>query len=300
MNKKIVTLLLCAILAVSLFAGCTSDESGSTPDGTLDVTDMMGNALSLTISPDDKIVSLTPAGTEIVFALGAGGKLVGVDAFSTYPEETQQIEVVGDFNGPDVEKIISLEPNIVLSGNTLQQDSIDQLNELGLQVVCVEATTFEQIPEAMTLVGELLQTPDEAAQVVQNIDNAIAAAKEHAPTESKSVYYAMSYGDMGYWTSGPGSFINTMIELAGGTCVTADGGYPWIEYPVEDLVAANPDIILIASDSGDVESFSATPGLGDLDAVKNGAVYVVDADVLSRPGPRIAEAVAMISDILNK
>ena len=109
----------------------------------------------------------------------------------------------------------------------------------------------------------------------------------------------MSYGDMGNWTSGPGSFINTMIEAAGGKCVTEDAAAAWLEYPVEDLVKANPDIILLDSSMGSTDDIASAQGYADLDAVKNGKVYSIDADVFTRPGPRIAEAIATISDIVN-
>ena len=110
----------------------------------------------------------------------------------------------------------------------------------------------------------------------------------------------MSYGDMGNWKSGTGSFINTMIELAGGKCITADQAAPWIEYSLEDLAAADPDIILLDSSMGSTEALAEVAGYKDLTAVRNGNVYAIDADVFTRPGPRIGEAVLEISEILNK
>lgn len=322
MNKKILTTLLSLVLAIALFAGCTqpaatpsatteptqseqpsesaapSETASSSDEGNTAQKDMLGNEVNVVNA--EKIVSLTPAGTEIVYALGAGDKLVGVDVMSNFPKEAQNLEIVGDYNGPDIEKITALEPDVIFASSMLQKEPIDQLKELGLNVVSVEATTFEQIPESISLIGMFTGSTEKADELNQSIADAVAKAKETIPAEQKTVYYAMSYGDNGNWTSGPGSFVNSIIEIAGGKCVTENAEFPWVEYSMEDLAAANPDIILVASDSGDVDSLSKTAGYSDLDAVKNGKVIVVDADILSRPGPRVIDAIQMVAEILNK
>ena len=322
MNRKWIALFACVILCISVFAGCAQSEpaasvsaeaaqeasvspselaaqpSGSAPAAGVSVTDMAG--AEVTVEKADRIVSLTPAGTEIVCALGAAKQLVGIDAYSNYPEITQSIEIVGDFNGPDVEKVTALEPDVVLAGTGLQQDAVDKLGEMGITVVVVEATAFDDIPKSIELVGKIVGMEDVAEQVTADIDAAVKSAQDNQPSEEKTVYYAMSYGDMGNWTSGPGSFINTMIELAGGKCITADQAAPWIEYSLEDLAAADPDIILLDSSMGSTEALAEVAGYKDLTAVRNGNVYAIDADVFTRPGPRIGEAVLEISEILNK
>jgi iron complex transport system substrate-binding protein len=171
---------------------------------------------------------------------------------------------------------------------------------MGITVVVVEATAFDDIPKSIELVGKIVGMEDVAEQVTADIDAAVKSAQDNQPSEEKTVYYAMSYGDMGNWTSGPGSFINTMIELAGGKCITADQAAPWIEYSLEDLAAADPDIILLDSSMGSTEALAEVAGYKDLTAVRNGNVYAIDADVFTRPGPRIGEAVLEISEILNK
>lgn len=290
--KKTLVLLVCAALVLCALCGFSAEEGQ---------TDMMGNELSFVPDAKAAIVSLTPSSTEIVCALGAEANLVGVDAFSNYPESVQQLEVVGDFSGPDVEKIVSLEPDLVLAGTTLQQDAIDALKGLGLEVVCTEATLFEDIVPSIELVGLLLEREAEAAEVVKSIDEAIAAAEQNAPQEEVTVYYAMSYGDMGNWTSGPGSFINAMIETAGGSCITDDPSFPaWVEYSLEDLVANDPDVILVDSSMGSAEDIAAANGYSGLSAVKEGRVYEITSDVFTRPGPRIADALHELSGILNE
>lgn len=325
MKKRWIALFLCVVLCAAALAGCAAQpaEETGTPEASesteanesaeaaepssseaaeadgVTVTDMAGN--EVTVKKADKIVSLTPAGTEIVCALGAAKQLVGVDAYSDYPEITESIEVVGDFNGPDVEKVASLEPDVVLAGTGLQEEAVAQLQELGIAVAVVEATTFDEISGSIELIGEIIGAQEEAQTVIGEIDAAVEEAQANQPAEKKTVYYVMSYGENGNWTSGPGSFINTMIELAGGKCVTEDAEYPWIEYPVEDLVVANPDIILVGETMGsEADGLAQAQGYQDLDAVKNGKVYEIDANVFTRPGPRIAEAIAQLSEILNE
>ncbi len=319
MKKKIFTILSVVLVCAMLFAGCATEEStaqsaapsvsesasqteaaseAAAPEEQT-VTDMLGR--EVTIGATDTIVSLAPSATEILFALGAGDKVVGVDASSNYPEAAQDIEVVGDYNGPDVEKVVALEPDIIFCGNTLQTEQISNLENLGMTVVATEAVAFEDIPKSIEMMGDILGKQDEAQTVVDNIDAAIAEAEANAPAEAPTVYYAMSYGDMGNWTSGPGSFINTMIEIAGGVPVTQDAEAAWLEYPVEQLVSDDPDIILVSSDMGSsADDIAQVAGYSDLTAVKDGRVYVMQADILSRPGPRIADAILAISEALNQ
>ncbi len=324
--KKLLALTLGVALAVMAFAGCAPAQQAAQPEtaesaqasaevsvdaqaektqeqsaAAEQILDMAGNPVE-PVEVTDRIVSITPAGTEIVCAMGLGDKVIGVDAFSNYPaEEIQGAEIVGDFNGPDVEKIVALEPDIVLCGIGLQVDAMEQLKKLGIPVACVEATTFEEIPTAISLVGKLMGTELEADMLNKMIEEAATKAKEQAKDMQEnpvSVYFAMSYGDMGNWTSGPGSFINSMVELSGGEAVTADAPDTWIEYSVENLATSNPDLILLASDGGTVEGLKAAAGYQDLDAVKAGNVHLVDADVISRPGPRIVEAIETISSLI--
>lgn len=278
-------------------AVASASPAASQAEGAV-VTDMLGN--QVTIKATDKIVSLAPSTTEALFALGAGDKIIGVDSSSNYPEEAKSKEIVGDFNGPNVEKIVALKPDVVLGGNTLQKEQTEQMQKLGLTVVSTEAVAYDDIPKSIELIGSVLGKEAEAKAIVDKISAAAAQAKEKAPKEAKTVYYVMSFGDSGNWTSGPGSFINSIIEACGGVPVTKDAPAPWIDYPMESLVKADPDILLLASDTGTLDDLKKTQGYSTLSAVKNGTVYVVNADILSRPGPRIADAITMVSGLLNK
>lgn len=308
--KVIVLLLLAFVLAASSCAapnnapdttaqvpGATApaEETGTEPET---VTDLMEREILLPKNVE-RIVSLTSSGTETLFALGVGDKVVGRDEYSYYPEEAIDIPVVGDYNGPNIEAIVALEADVVFSSTKLQREVIDKLESAGVPVIASEAGTFSQISESIRLIANVCGVPESGEELVGAMQARVDAVAGRArQTDKPSVYFIMSYGDQGDWTSGPGSFINSMIELAGGECVTADAPVPWINYNLEQLVQRDPDILLLSS-YFTIEDVSAANGYSELTAVKEGNVYIMDADLISRPGPRIVECLEQIAKIIE-
>lgn len=263
------------------------------------VTDSLGREVTLT-QPPQVIVSLTPANTEIVFALGAGDRVAGVDIVSDYPPEVEALPDVGDFSGPSIEAIAGLKPDLILSGNNLQGDAIDRLTELGLTVAAVEASQWDDILVTIEMVGALIGEPQAAAALNQKMAEDLAVITDAvAGAQPVSVYYVLSYGEYGNWTTGPGTFLDTMITLAGGELATRDAPARWLEYNMEDIIRKNPSVLLVSSDLGSIEDFCAAEGYKELDAVREGRVYLVDADKTSRPGPRIIEGLEEIARALH-
>ncbi|MDD5017565.1 MAG: ABC transporter substrate-binding protein [Eubacteriales bacterium] len=309
--KKALFIVLAVVLAMGLLIGCASqDIAGQTAGDTAgqatpaptaknlldDDTDALGNEIDTDMTTDElTIVSTAASITEILFALGCGDSIIGVDIYSTYPEEAADIEKIGDFNGFDTEKIISLNPAVVFAGNTLQMQGIEALEDAGLNVVAVEPTYYEDIAQSITLIGSIVGKEEEAAALNQDMADAAAAVEKTAAEigEKPTVYYVMFIGESGNWTSGQGSFINTVIEMAGGVCTTAGTQSEWLEYPMEDLIVDDPDILLV-SDLVAEEDLLAETGYADLTAVQNGSYYFIDADIIERPGPRITEALETI------
>ncbi len=274
----------------------------SSDRGIGEVTDIMGRKVTISKTPE-KIISLAPSATEILFALGLGDRVVGVDAYSDYPAETQNIEKIGDFDGPNIEKILDLKPDLVIAGNKLQEKTIQQLEDLKVPTVAVESSTFDNIYGSIQLVGKVTGAQDQAQELVDSMMKKVEGIKEKVKdAEKPTVYYVMSYGEMGNWTSGPGSFINDLMTLAGGDCVTKDGGAPWMEYSLETLIEKDPDVLIVSSDMGteaNLEELKNTNGYKDLTAVKEGKVYMVDANLVTRPGPRIVDGLEAIAKVLH-
>jgi iron complex transport system substrate-binding protein len=310
--RRLWLVLFVVLTAMTLLIGCApqgsqemegaqtvSPEAAATQvpkDLIEDDTDAMGE----TVAPVDtssalRIVSTAPSATEILFALELGDSIVGIDISSTYPPETANIEVVGDFNGFDIEKVIALEPTVVFAGNGLQYEDIEKLKKAGINVVASEATYYGDIAKSITLIGKTVGKEAEATALNEQIKQAETTVKDKAATftDKPSVYYVMGIGEYGNWTSGKGSFINSVIEMTGGTCVTADTAKEWLEFPVEDLVTADPDILLVSQYIAETDLVKAV-GYADLTAVKDKHYYFINPDIIERPGPRIIEAMQAI------
>jgi iron complex transport system substrate-binding protein len=260
------------------------------------VTDMMGREVD--VASAQRIVSLTPSSTEILFALGLGDRVVGVDASSNYPPEAAAIEAkCGDYAGPNTELIVSLAPDLILAGDKLQTDVIAQLEGLGLTVLATEASTYEEIPQSIRMVAQVTGVDpqpllDEMAAKEKTILDAVAGKPP------VSVYYAVSFGDWGDYTVGPGSFIYGVLEKIGASPVTFDMPVPWPMYSLEQLVAKNPEVILLAADEARAAEFLVQSGYKDLPATKAGRVYTVNTDMASRPTPRVLDAMAQMAEAI--
>lgn len=293
MKQKILSLFLAVLLLVS--GAALAEETPTT------VVDGMGRSVEIPAQPQT-VVSLSPANTEILFALGAGDKVAGVDASSDYPAEALEIDKVGDYTGPNLEAIVALKPDVVFASTTLQAEIIDQLTGLGVTVVCNEPAAYADIASGIQLVADVMGL--DASELLASMEAAKAAALEKAVSgESKpKVYFALSFGEYGDWSAGSGTFIDDMITLAGGVNVAAASTEAWPMYSIEQLVADDPDVILVSDFMGDgslIEALKNTDGYKDLRCVKEGRVYAVDANTSSRPAPRINEALEQIVAALN-
>ena len=311
LSRLLLPLFLLSILLT--FAGCTdtsqpasSPESPSAPEPEVsasvspdtyypvEITDFLGNTTQIDAS--DRIISLTASSTQILMALGQEDHIVGIDAYSEAYLPGK--EIVGDYSGPDIEKITSLEPDLVIAANSIQQEAIDQLRSLDIPVIAAEPTTWDQVAEGFEMIGTATANVAGADALKEQLDKTVASVKAVAPSDPVSCYYVLSYGSAGNWTSGRGSFINTMMELAGGDPVTRNVDSPWLEYPLEDLISADPACIILGSGAGTLEDFMHTAGYEDLEAVKEGHVYMVDSDLITIPSQSLNEGLLAVSEIM--
>jgi len=303
--KRTLKVLFVAACVIALFSACAvASEPEATPiakDVLDETTDAMGQAITQTdvFTSDMTIISTAPSITEILFELGVGDQIVGVDAISNYPEAANAIQKIGDYSGFDIEQVIALNPDIVFAGNGLQHEQILTLTEVGVHVVSVEPTYYEDIAKSIRIIGDQIGKLDESEVLINKINESKEAVfeKSEGMEEHPTVYYVMSIGDNGYWTSGEGSFINSVIETAGGICVTAESGVEWPEYTAERLVAADPDILIVSSWVSEDDLISDSV-MKELTAVKDGKYMFISDDLINRPGPRISEAMVLIQNYL--
>lgn len=250
-----------------------------------------------------RIVSLAPSNTEILFAVGAGSQVIGRDDFSDYPEEAKSAASVGGSMGKyDMEAITALKPDLVLASELNAPELVKSLEDLGLTVYYLKnPTTLEELFGNLEIVGAL--TGHDTVKLTDSLKARVAAVDEKImPLSSHfSVFYEIDATDPAKpYTSGKGAFITLLLERAGGTNIASEmEGYP--QMSLEQIVAADPAFIILGDSAYGVtaESVAARPGWKDLSAVKNGQVLPFDDNLVSRPGPRLVDGLEALAKLLR-
>ena len=263
----------------------------STTDFPTTVTDDEGTSTTIEVRPE-RIVSLTPGSTEILFAIGAGDRVVATTDADDYPPEAVPLPDVASFGSVDVERIVSLEADIVIAGGNAYTlpEAIEMMRSVGIPVVVVYAPSVAGVLADVELigraVGEREQAQDLAAQMRTEID-ALTAAVEDVPRPR--VFYEIDATEAVF---GPAddSFLAEMVSLAGGEPITT-GSATSFEIQLEDLVAADPEVIVLGDAAFGVtaEQVAARPAWDVMTAVQSGAVRAADDKVITRPGPRLPQ-----------
>jgi iron complex transport system substrate-binding protein len=296
-----------ALLFALLLAGCgaagtdagTSAETPATEAAAafpVTITDDAGREVTIESEPQ-RIVSLAPANTEIIAALGLIDRLVGVTSFDDYPPEVASIDVIGDFASPNLEAVAAAEPDIVLATAGVQADVISQLEDLGAIVVAVDPTDLESLFGSIVMVGQVTGTAGEADTIVSSmrsqLDEITVAIGDATPVP---VFLEIAQDPL--FTAGPGTLLDDLITAAGGANIVTQEGY--VAFSVEQLVAEDPVVYLATLGSmSDPDDLASRPGYADIDAVKTGRVYVLEDNLVSRPGPRVIEGVRLIAEALH-
>ncbi len=276
----------------------------ATPAG-LTLKDDAGRQVTINGTPQ-RIISLAPSTTEIAFALGAGPRVIGVDEFTNYPDAAKGLPKVTKGFNYNYEQIVSLKPDLVLAAGITSPDVVKKLEDLKLTVLVVGApvTTFDSVKTDIQLTGQALGASDQAKQVTDAMDQKIAdvQAKVAQAKTKPRVYWELDATDPAKpYAPGPGSFINDLIALAGGENITADAKQAYAQVNAEAIIKANPDIIILsdAAYGTTPESVKARPGWSVISAVKNNKVLPINDDLVSRPGPRIADGLEAAAKLIH-
>ncbi|WP_245954322.1 ABC transporter substrate-binding protein [Paenibacillus flagellatus] len=311
MLRKWGTALLTAALAISVAAcGTNKDNGGVVKDPAqaagdaktgkeaaskrttypFTVKDSSGKEFTFAKAPE-RIVSLSPTETEVLFALGLGNKIVGVSNLDDYPEEAKSKPKMGNLQG-NPEAIIAANPDVVFAGLSLNKNSVNKLNELKMNLFQTNPKTVDQAIERVLLFGQITDTQEQAEKIAEQMrkekQQVVDALKSLKPEQRKNVYIEFSPG----WTVGRGEFMDDLITLAGGVNVASDLE-GWKQISEEKVIQSNPDVIFFAKAVPDLEkTIRGRSGWDKIAAIQANKVIGLDDNLLSRPGPRITKALA--------
>ena len=279
-------------------ASASSAPSTSASSGTISVTDGAGDTVTLK-APAQRIVSLAPANTEIAYAVGAGGKVVAGTSYDDYPAEAKSLPKIGDFSNPSVEKIASFNPDLVLAAGGIQDKLRTKLEDLGMQVYVVDPKSYAEVETDIANIGKLAGTSTQAQQVVDTMVKAAADVTQKVGGTTPASTFLEIYSKP-LMTAGSGTFIDNMITIAGGKNIGADAGSGFPQFSTEVLLKDDPQVYI--ADSGSMSKpgdLSKRPGFSGLAAVKDGKVYVIEDSYIARPGPRLAEGLQQLAQMIH-
>ena len=270
---------------------------------TLTLTDGLAREIKLD-GPAQRVVSLAPSNTEILFAVGAGSQVVGRDEFSDYPEEAKSIASVGGSMGQySAEAIVALKPDLVLAAEINSPELVKQLEDLGLTVYYLKnPVTLEGMYDNLGIVGQL--TGHDVTELVDSLKARVAAVDEKIMTPSSviSVFYEIDASDASKpFTYGPGTFGDLLIARAGGSNIAGSLTDAYPQMSLEQLIVANPTVIILGDSMWGVtpESLKQRAGWEYLGAVQNGLVFPFDDNLISRPGPRLVDGLEQLAKLLR-
>ena len=294
---------LVPVIALSLLAACTPQPEAAEPSP-IEITDQLGRAVALDKIPQ-RIISLAPSNTEILFALGLAERVVAVTDYCNYPPEAEAKPSIGGFSTPNIEEIIALSPDLILATSQHEDRIIPQLEGKGLTVLALNPKTIDETLEAITLTGKACGVAGNAAELIgsmrQRIKTVTDITADLAPEQRPRVLYTIWHEP--WITAGSETLQNELILKAGGTNICQSlTDYPTIG--LEAIIKDNPEVIIANTGHGTGEDLTlqfikAETRLKDIDARRNNRVYGIDADLSSRPGPRTSEALELFARFIH-
>ncbi len=264
--------------------------------------DAMGRPFEFS-TPPQRIVSHVPSITETFFALGLNEQIVGVSDFCNYPEEAKSKPKIGGYFDPSIEAIVALEPDIVLTDGHVS--AIDQLEGLGIPFVVIQPKDIDGVLDDISLLGYITAAEQMAEEIILDMRARIDAVVDTVGgAYTTRVFYVFDATDPTKpWTAGPTSFVNDLIQLAGGDNIAAQAAGPWVQFSIEELVDSDPEIIIVDSMMGTAvispEEIKELTGWKDTTAAKDDRIYAIDGDLVNRTGPRIVQGLEEMAKVIH-
>jgi len=296
--------LVILIVLLSLFIACAPPKE-DVETFQIEVEDQLGRVVKLEKIPE-RIISLVPGNTEILFALGLSDKVVGVTEYCDYPPEAQEKPKVGGFSTPNIEEVVALEPDLIIATQRHEVSIIPALEGKGLTVFALDPKTLDEVLEAITLIGEITGKEAEASQLVTEMSNRIKAVTDKTDGLSEAQrpkVFSITWHDP-LKTAGGDTWQDELIVKAGGINIAHEltGGY--VPISLEAVIDANPEVIIADVGMGSGEDsplhFSLTETrLRGVDARINNHIYGIDVDLSGRPGPRIVDGLEQFAKAIH-
>ena len=300
---RVVVFCLASVVILSLFVTCAAPTEKATPSP-IGITDQLGRTVKLEQVPE-RIVSLAPSNTEVLFALGLGDKVVGVSDYCNYPPEAKEKASIGGFSTPNIEKLVSLSPDLILATSIHEKRIIPALEEKGIAVFALNPKTLDEVLESITLVGGITGEDEEASRLVAGMRDRIKVVTDRTEGLSQEQktrsFYVVWHEPL--MTSGSGTLQDELIAKAGGINIAQDlVGYAGIS--LEAVIQANPEVIIAGAGHGSGEDLTfqfiqKETRLREVAARINNRVYAIDADLASRGGPRIVDALEQFAELIH-
>jgi iron complex transport system substrate-binding protein len=315
LNTKylIATVVIIVLIASAAFIYVyyQGQPSGEEFEALQNLVDDHGYKTSLTAYPE-KIISVAPSCTEILYAIGAGDKVVGVTTYDDYPYDfaawiaSGNMSSVGDFTSPNMEVIISLDPDLILASGGVQEDDVNTLRDYGYKVLVLDPNSIDGILNNIELVGNATGKQAEAAALINNLTSRINAVAETVANSAKpEVYYETYYETTSSWTIGAEAWQNELVEKAGGTNIFGDQPTDYYQYQVEALIDRNPDVIVLPAEGmgtgtqAGIDAVKARPGWDTMNAVQNDRIYQINPNIIERAGPRVVDAIEQMAEFFH-
>lgn len=291
--KKILFVFLLFVFTLS---ACKSEQKNSqTSAPTREIVDDLGRKIKLPVKVE-RAVSLAPNLTENIFAIGAGNKLIGVTTYCNFPEEVNKIQKIGDTINPNLETIIALKPQVVFVSTASQIENFTKtLEQQNIAVFVTNPTNLDGVYQSILQIGDVMGESEKSKILVESLRK--RAADVEARTASvKDVKVFVQIAKEPLFTVGKTSFMTDLVARAGGISVTSDIAEAYPKYSKETALALQPEAIILSESDDNKEPNDV---FKDSPATKNGKVFKIKADLLSRPGPRMLDAVEQIAKALH-
>lgn len=301
--SKVGVLCLASVLLLTFALSCAATPDSAAPSA-LEVTDHLGRTVKLEGTPQ-RIVSLAPSNTEIVYALGLADRLVAVTDYCDYPPEAKEKPSIGGFSTPNIEEIIAQEPDLILATSIHEDKVLPQLEDKGMTVLVLHPKTVALVLEAIKLVGRVSGVEDNAETLVDAMEQRIKAVTDRteglAPEQRPPTFYVVWHDPL--MTAGSGTLQNELIAMAGGVNI-AQNTEDYAEISLEAVVAANPAVIIAATSHGSMEEQNylyvrEESRLRDTKAHQTDRVHAIDGNLTSRPGPRIVDGLEGLARLIH-